>query len=352
MPRLKRVMFPFLNVPWSLLTGAVLAALASWIIIGSLVPWLSRRAVAFPNDRSSHTIPTPQGGGLGVVGATLGIAAALFILTGFGSAQLWWLALGLAALTMLGLADDMQPLGWRLKLAAQTACAMATVEALPLPEGLDVLHRLPLRLAAAAFLVTTVNIVNFVDGIDEITAAHTLPSLSVPVLLAAFGTISTDSGIVAACALGAVIGFWLWNRHPARIFLGDCGSLPLGLLLGWLALVLSLSLHPLSGLTILLYPLADGGLTLLRRLLAREDLTKPHRQHAYQRAVDAGIPPRQVAGTVGLISLATALLCLLGLWLAQPAAIVATAFLGTIIVIAQVGLWHRTIQPLLPGRVE
>lgn len=342
-------MFPFLSVPWSLFAGAILAALASWTIIKRVVPWLSRSAVALPNDRSSHTIPTPQGGGLGVMGATLGVAAALFILTGYGDARLGWLALALGGLTILGLIDDMRSLGWRLKLAVQTACAMAAVEALPLPQGLDVISGLSLRLAAAAFLVTTVNIVNFVDGIDEITAAHALPSLSVPALLAALGAISAANGIVAACSLGAVVGFWLWNRHPARIFLGDSGSLPLGLLLGWLALVLSLSLHPLSGLTILLYPLTDGGLTLLRRLLAREALTQPHRQHAYQKAVDAGIPPRQVAGTVGLISLATALLCLLGLWSGQPAAIVATALFGTIIAIAQVGLWQVTI-PRPEGR--
>lgn len=337
-------MFPFLSVPSSLIVGIILAALTSWTIIRRVVPWLQRRAVALPNDRSSHTIPTPQGGGLGVMGATLGVATALLLLTGYGDARLVWLAVALGGLTILGLADDMQPLGWRLKLAVQAACALAAVEALPLPAGLEALTAVSLRLAAAAFLVTTINIVNFVDGIDEITAAHALPALSVPALLAAFGGISAASGIVAACALGAVIGFWLWNRHPARIFLGDCGSLPLGLLLGWLALELSLHLHPLSGMTILLYPLADGGLTLLRRVLARETLTQPHRQHAYQRAVDAGLPPRQVAGTVGLISLATALLCLLGLWLDQPAAIVATTLLGTVIVIAQVRSWYGAGQ--------
>lgn len=279
------------------------------------------------------------------MGATLGVSATILILTGYADPRLFWLGAALFGLTILGLVDDVRPLSWRLKLVVQLACAVTAVEALPLAANLGSMNLWWVKFIAAAFLVTTINFINFIDGIDEITVAHALPSLSVPVLLAALGVMSVANGIVAASAMGAIAGFWIWNRHPARVFLGDCGSLPLGLLLGWFGLVLCIGFHPLSGLTILLYPLADGGLTLLRRLLAREAVTQPHRQHAYQRAVDAGLSAQRVAGTVGVISLLTALLCLLGLWLEQSLAIAATAFIGALVVTTQIGLWYVIGQP-------
>lgn len=105
--------------------------------------------------------------------------------------------------------------------------------------------------------------------------AHALPALAVPLLLGLLSGYDFQWGILSAAIIGSLTGFWLWNRHPARIFLGDAGSLPLGLFLGWLALRLSMDVNPVMGLLILAYPLADAGSTLVRRALAGRALTQP-----------------------------------------------------------------------------
>ena len=141
--------------------------------------------------------------------------------------------------------------------------------------------------------------------------------------------------------LGAVAGFWLWNRHPARIFLGDSGSLPLGLLTGWLALVLGLHGHWPSAILILLYPLLDSCITLARRLARGAPLTQPHRDHAYQRAVDTGLPVRRVAAAVALISCGAATLAFVALFAPHPAIGIAALALGLVWVLLPLAGWLR-----------
>lgn len=279
------------------------------------------------------------------MGATLASASLLLLASGPVEPRLLLLAASLVGLTVLGLIDDISPLGWRLKLVVQIGCAFIATAALPASLDLGLASSLALSILGTGFLVGMINLVNFIDGIDEITAAHALPSLAVPVLLAAVDMMPLDASMIAGTAIGALIGFWFWNRHPAQVFLGDCGSLPVGLLLGWLSLVLAIQVHPISGITVLLYPLADGGSTLLRRLLKGESLTQPHRQHAYQKAVDAGLPSRQAAGRVGLLSLLTASLALVGVWSGQSAVIAGTLIAGLVLVAAQILAWC-SLQPL------
>lgn len=280
------------------------AAALSWIAIASLLPWLRRVASARPEARSSHHVPTPQGAGLAVTGAVAFVGLGFLVFLGAVDQSAIVLFVAIASAMLVGFIDDVRPQAWRLKLAAQALCAAAATAALPADWPGAFSTGLPLADGAIATLalVAVMNIVNFIDGIDGITAAHTVPAFAVIALAAAAGTLSLPAGLIAAAAFGAMIGFWWWNRHPAQIFLGDAGSLPVGLLLGWLSLLLAGRGQVAAALLAIAYPLVDGGSTLLRRLVAGKRLTQPHRDHAYQVAVDNGLTVRQVSRTVLLVS--------------------------------------------------
>ncbi|AVO45538.1 glycosyl transferase [Phreatobacter cathodiphilus] len=330
----------------SSLATVVAAVLLSWLAIAALRPWLARVAAAKPDARSSHRAVTPQGAGLGVVAAIVLAGGTAVLVAGAGEPRLLALLTAMVGLAALGFVDDRRPLPWRPKLAAQALAAALAVAGLPaeaslVPPALFWVE----RAAAALMLVATVNLVNFVDGIDEITLAHAAPAFALAALVPTLSSAGAASGPLAAAGLGAMLGFWPWNRHPAKIFLGDSGSLPLGLLLGWLALDLALSGSPAAGLLMLLYPLADGGITLLRRFRAGARLTEPHRDHAYQRAVDGGVRAPRVALTVAAVSAAGAALALLSVRAGNPLAAAGLLALGVAVVLIPILSWLRR-----PGR--
>ena len=118
-----------------------------------------------------------------------------------------------------------------------------------------------------------------------------------------------DASVVALALCGAMIGFAPFNRPAARLFLGDVGSLPIGLLLGWLLTLLAGNGHPTAALLLPLYYLADATITVVHRLANGEPIMQAHRRHFYQRAIDGGFGIYQVVGrvfllNVGLIALA------------------------------------------------
>ncbi|MCZ8316703.1 glycosyl transferase [Phreatobacter sp.] len=332
-----------------LLLAAILAAAAllSAAGIAALMPWLRHRALAFAEARSSHRVPTPQGAGLAVVVAALATALVASALTALPLSPLVLPALALAMACLLGLWDDMAPLPWRAKLAGQVVAAAIAVAALPTSASLALPALFWAERAAALFaLVAMVNVVNFVDGIDEITVAHAVPGLAVALIAGLLLPLGPVVALLAAALLGATLGFWPSNRHPARIFLGDAGALPLGLALGWLAILIALAGHPSAALLMVLYPLTDGGLTLIRRWLAGRRLTEPHRDHAYQRAVDTGMTAPRVALTVALVSLACAVLAVTAILADQAIVSVGCLAIGLAWVLAPVIGWlRRTPRP-------
>ena len=129
-----------------------------------------------------------------------------------------------------------------------------------------------------------VNFVNFMDGLDWMTVAEVVPFTGAMVTLGLLGDVSLSVTIVAAALGGAMIGFAPFNRPVAKIFLGDVGSLPIGLLLGWCLLELLSRHHVAAAFLLPLYYLADATVTLLRRLARREAIWTAHRSHFYQQA--------------------------------------------------------------------
>ena len=132
-----------------------------------------------------------------------------------------------------------------------------------------------------------VNLVNFMDGLDWMTVAEIVPITGAMVILGSLGDFPPAT-IVAAALCGAMLGFAPFNRPVAKIFLGDVGSLPIGLLLGWCLLQLAYHQQFAAALLLPLYYLLDATMTLLRRLVRREPFWAAHRSHFYQRATDNG----------------------------------------------------------------
>lgn len=313
----------------------------TWVLIALSRPLLARLAMARPNARSSHRVPVPQGAGLAMLAAALVVVPVAY---GFRPDRtVGCLALAALGLAMLGFADDIRPLRWRLKLGLQALCCLVAVAGLPASLRLLPVDALfwPERLMMAFALLAMVNIVNFIDGIDEITAAHSAPPLAALALAGPLALVGAATSLTAAVGFGAVAGFWLWNRHPARIFLGDAGSLPLGLVLGWLALRASAEGALVAGPLLVLYPLTDAAVTLGRRFRRGASLAEPHRDHAYQHAVDGGVPVRRVAATVALVASATAVLALVSLAMPHPVVQAGCLIVGFCWVVPPIVGWLR-----------
>ena len=129
-------------------------------------------------------------------------------------------------------------------------------------------------------------------------------------LLGLIGAAPPSAVLVALALLGAMIGFAPFNRPVARLFLGDVGSLPIGLMLGWILMMLASRGHLAAALLLPLYYLADATITLARRLARREAVWQAHRTHFYQRATDGGFSVTEIVVRVFVLNLALATLAL------------------------------------------
>jgi UDP-N-acetylmuramyl pentapeptide phosphotransferase/UDP-N-acetylglucosamine-1-phosphate transferase len=309
----------------------VVAAVCSAALIAGLRPLLMRYVLARPNARSSHREPTPQGGGIGVIAATIAVgAAATYLFPGFlhAPSQLAAILAATVGMAIVGVTADLELLGPARRLPLQAVIVIALIALLP--SELRIVPALPLwieRAVEAVALVWFVNLVNFMDGIDWMTVAEVVPLTAGLALFGLMSALPREATVTALALCGATIGFAPFNRPVARLFLGDVGSLPMGLVLGWLLIALAGNGYLAAALLLPLYYLADATITLLRRLINGEPVTRAHRSHFYQRATDGGFSVTAIVGRVllvniGLIALAVTTL-LTPSFLAHGAALVA-----------------------------
>lgn len=301
-----------------LVTLASIAILAGILTAGLIVlawPRLKSFALARPNARSSHDRPTPQGGGIAVVVITLVVAwaaaVALLPLAQNHGQQFLIVTAATAFLACVGAIDDLRTLPTALRLSLQFVAVGAMVAALP--SEMQILPFLPWWVERACLVfsgVWFVNLVNFMDGIDWITMVEVVPVTGVIVLLGLFGVIGPLPAIVAAALFGASLGFAPFNRPVAKLFLGDVGSLPIGLLLAWLLLELAYSGHLAAALMLPLYYLADATITLGRRVVRGEPFWQAHRTHFYQRATNNNFSVPEILIRVFLVNLGLGALAL------------------------------------------
>ncbi len=286
-----------------ILLAAAACGLAVALLTRPVRAWLIRMDVHdAPNARSSHSALKPRGGGL----ALLAVVLPAWLVAG------WWvnghapLALvGLtAALGALSFVDDIRGLSAAPRLLGQLAAVVGGLIAID-PEPL-LAGWLPLWLERGVLAVAWlwfVNLYNFMDGIDGITAVETCAiafGLGLVALLTGHGVAGTAAPWLLA---GASAGFLWWNWAPSRIFLGDIGSVALGFALGWLLVDLAARGHLAAALILPAYYLLDATATLLQRLLRGEKVWQAHKQHAYQRAVQRGLSHAAVARRIAFANL-------------------------------------------------
>jgi UDP-N-acetylmuramyl pentapeptide phosphotransferase/UDP-N-acetylglucosamine-1-phosphate transferase len=284
----------------------VASAVVSAGLILLLRPVLVRYAMARPNARSLHAKPTPQGGGIAVVAATIIVVAGAAVLMPelFGQhlqlAIVFGAAVGLAA---VGVTDDIRPMEALPRLVFQAIAVAAVIAALPadlraVPVFPWWLERLLILIGGIWF----VNLVNFMDGIDWMTVVEVVPLAGALTAFGLLGALPANATLLALALCGAMIGFAPFNRPVARLFLGDVGSLPIGLLLVWLLIRLAEN-HLAAALLLPLYYLADATITLLRRFARGEPVTQAHRSHFYQHALDNGFTVYQIVSRVFVLNL-------------------------------------------------
>ncbi len=286
---------------------AVAAAAISAALIVLLYPWLKRHALAKPDARSSHRTPTPQGGGIAVVAAVAAAVGIAFAFHSFDAAASSPLPAIIAATVLMagvGAADDIRPLPVGPRLLLQAVIVAGVIYTLP--DGLRVAPMLPWWLERALLVLGGlwfVNLVNFMDGLDWMTVAEVIPLTAGLAILGSAQALPPYGTVLALALGGAVLGFAYFNRPVARLFLGDVGSLPIGLLLGWLLLLVAAGGHLAAAIVMPLYYLTDATITLLRRLIKSEPVWQPHRMHFYQIATDRGFSVIDVVARVFLVNI-------------------------------------------------
>lgn len=293
-----------------------------------------RAVVAQENERTMHKGVVPVGGGWPVLAVALLMSLILWPITRTHANLLPWIAI----LALVSWADDMSGISPAVRFPVHVIAALAAVFALP-DTALVFGGHLPLvadRLITALGLVWFVNLTNFMDGIDGISGVETMSVAIGYVLVRSFlpeASIDPFVGLMSAVA-GAAAGFLVWNRHPARIFLGDVGAVPLGFIMGMAMIDLARGGHAAAALILPLYYIADATITLVRRLVRGEVPWHAHREHFYQRAALAAGSHTPVVARIAIcnaVLIAAALLAiqrpLIGLMLAAMAVAVLLASL-------------------------
>lgn len=279
-----------------LIPAAAVAAGLSFLLVG-LYLLLARKhgVIDHPGDRSSHSQPTPTGGGIGLVlalvvtGVIVGFVPTAPRFGGAAFAAGWSLVLaGVLPLALVGLWDDIRSVSAWLRLVMQFLAALGLLFLAP-PE--NALLILPL----GVLLVWSANAFNFMDGSNGMAGAQA--AMSGALLAWVFsGAGQPGLALAAACVLAVALGFLPWNGRRARLFMGDAGSVPLGFAIAALCYlgVRAGALPWPAALTVLAVFWVDAGLTLFGRLWRGERWYTPHRKHVYQRLISRGWSHGQV----------------------------------------------------------
>jgi len=290
------------------------AAVVAYAGVAYMRRWAAQRMLDIPNERSSHTQPTPRGGGLLIVLVTLaGLWLAAPFLGGSGeqAPALAAFTLGAALIAWVSWRDDLLPVSNRVRFGAHAAGALAVIVFVGFWRTVELPLLSPFALGwlgvplTFLWLAGLTNAYNFMDGIDGLAGGQAV--------VAGLGWLALGQlvglpvvSLVGVLVAGSSLGFLGHNWPPARIFMGDVGSAFLGFTLATLAVLggLADARLPFAGVLVLWPFVFDTTFTLLRRLRRGENIFAAHRSHLYQRLVIAGWRHR----TVTLLYLGLALL--------------------------------------------
>lgn len=321
------------------MSHVVYAPLVAFAAAGILI-WcmacgrLGRMAVDRPNERSLHTIPVPRTGGLGL---HAGILLA-WPLTGAAIPTV--VLLSLAALLGISAADDMRGLPAAVRLAAHVLAASAVCTSLMAPEfGVAAI------VIASLMLVWMINLYNFMDGSDGLAGGMALFGFAA-YGIAAYSTGHTPFAWLNFAIAAAAAAFLVFNFHPARIFMGDAGSVPLGFLAGGFGLIGWLHQDWTWWFPLLVFSpfIVDASVTLSRRIFSGAAFWQAHRDHYYQRLVQLGWGHRRTALAEYALMVACGCSALAALsWLptAQVALLVVATLVYAALLTTITVAWHR-----------
>ena len=278
---------------------------------------IHRELLDHPNARSSHTVPTPRGGGVAVIAASLLVTAVAVLVGLVHTPDAITFGVGVCVLGAVGWLDDTRNLKAGIRLAVHVAVAAWTVYMLG---GFPVMRFGDAALAIGAIgyvlailgIVWSINLFNFMDGIDGLAASQAVVIFSaVGVLLSMRGEYSLAT--IAALAGAASGGFLVWNWPPAKIFLGDVGSGPIGYLIAALALASeNRQSVPLLAFAIVYGVfVTDASVTLFRRFRRGARVTEAHRDHAYQRLTRLWGSHKPVTASTALVTVVLAILAVM-----------------------------------------
>ena len=235
----------------TMLAAALLSATIIWVIL----PPLRRYVLVRPNARSSHGVPTPQGAGIAVIAATLTVGG---VCIAFLNLAVPIVLFGATIfISLVGMVDDIKSIPVLLRLLLQAAAVGLVLSA---SDDLRVFVGCPLWIERGLLLLGGlwfVNLVNFMDGLDLMMVVEVVPVTTGMILLGWMGVIPLVPALMAAALCGAMLGFAPFNSPVAKVFLGDVGSLPTGLLLGWGLLQLASHQQLTAALLLPLYYFAD-----------------------------------------------------------------------------------------------
>ena len=312
-------------MPGMLAGLGILSFAVAWVVLRLLLSRFRTLVLDTPNERSLHERPVPRTGGIAVfLGAAMSVC--------FGAAQLWQpivIALSLAAVSFV---DDLRGMPTAPRLVAHFAAAAALVWYASRPT--DPVTAI-IVIVAVAWIT---NLYNFMDGADGLAGGMALIGFGAYAVAAGA---SGDMALTALCValVAASAAFLIYNFHPARIFLGDVGSIPLGFLaaalgvVGWRDDVWP----PWFPILVFAPFIGDATVTLLKRLLRGDRIWQAHREHYYQRMVRMGLGHRCTAWLAYVAMMVCAAAALYGR--TQPPAVQAIAFVAASALLAAAAVW-------------
>ena len=328
------------------MTFAGLATFSSIFLIGAmLLTWavliyLRRKAILdMPNHRSSHAVPTPRGGGLAVTPLLIVLVAGVFIYAGVRDIGHWLMLAAGAGLGILSWLDDRHDLSAAIRFACQFVAVIIGVFALDQPVLGGIVPVWLDHVLVVFAWVWFINLFNFMDGIDGISGVEA-GSIGLGIfILALFIPLPEFIGLgyIGLGVVSIMAGFLIWNWHPARLFLGDVGSIPLGFILGWVLLETASQGAWAVALILPSYYLFDATITLIKRALRREKVWQAHREHFYQLATQRGLSHSTVSAMIAIANLALIAVCFVEVDIPNWVRVVA----ALVVVLALVGMMLR-----------
>lgn len=333
---------------FAFLAYLVVVAALSVAVTKQVLYWLRRKAILDrPNERSSHTLPTPRGGGLAILALVLPLWIVIGIVYPGVTSPLFTVATGAAVLAYVSWLDDRRDVSPLMRLAVQMGVVAATLTFAFPAESLTggllpvAVERVVLFFAWMWFL----NLYNFMDGIDGLSGVETV-AIAMGCAGVALLHFEGEEWMVwiGMTLAAATVGFLRYNWNPAKLFMGDVGSVSLGFLLGFLLLRLAFMGYWTAALILPLYYLVDATWTLLHRLSRRQRVWQPHREHFYQKAVQRGWSHATVTAAIGITDATLLVLALVSVnatvFLQQVAVLGAAA-----VVVAVLLAWLAYAQP-------